>query len=99
MVCSLFVAWSGLFTFEEKADWLQLWLKPLSTKKLDQTGLSNTSHWVEIGSMAHPALESQLYYSVYLLTHYISKLLDTLGSATSVESGPGCNCKLSYSGE
>ena len=43
MVCGLFVVWSSLLTSGEKADWLQLWLKPLGIKKLDQTGLSNTS--------------------------------------------------------
>ena len=43
MVCGLFAVWSGLLTSGEKADWLWLQLKPFGIKKLDQTGLSNTS--------------------------------------------------------
>ena len=42
-VCGLFVVWSGLLTSGERADRLRLWLKPLGIKKLDQTGLSNTT--------------------------------------------------------
>ena len=43
MVCGLFAVRSGLLTSGEKADRLQLQLRPFGIKKLDQTGLSNTT--------------------------------------------------------
>jgi len=42
VVCGLFAVHSGFFGLWEKAHRLQLWLRPLSIKKPDQTRLSNT---------------------------------------------------------
>ncbi|KIK01535.1 hypothetical protein K443DRAFT_98422, partial [Laccaria amethystina LaAM-08-1] len=42
-----FAVWSGLFSFWENEDRLRLRLRPLSTKKPDQTRLLNTrGHWL-----------------------------------------------------